>query len=502
MLNHITIFWKLTAAFLIVIFLIFLLSFRLNNLLVGSPGPIDNPGIFPEWRLPFLITVLFAVVVSLLSAGFIVEKFIRKPVNRLVDGMNRLADKEFDYRLEEDDKDEFGSLAASFNDMASMLASSLVELKKNRDYLEGILESSADIIITVNATDKIQTINSGAENALGYSRFELIGKPIENLFADPHERKVAINKLQYRDNVVNFETQFVTKTGDIRDVLLTLSRLRNPAGAIIGTIGISKDITEEKRLQHKLIQSQRYAAIGQVFTGIQHTMKNMLNACKGGSYMVKIGLAKDNRKMLEEGWEIVQEGITRLTDMSLDMLKYVKEWKPKLETADLGETLCEIYRLIKQTARDKGVRVRLDLPQKLPTVQCDSRMIHSAVMDIVSNAVDACLWKEYSENEIPEVIIGAFEDNASKELVITVGDNGCGMTEEIKANIFTPFFSTKSKAGTGLGLSITSRMISVHGGRIDVESEPERGTVFQIVLPIDGTKLNKEMTNGKKGSGG
>jgi len=308
--------------------------------------------------------------------------------------------------------------------------------------------------------------------------------------------------LQYRDNVVNFETQFVTKTGDIRDVLLTLSRLRNPAGAIIGTIGISKDITEEKRLQHKLIQSQRYAAIGQVFTGIQHTMKNMLNACKGGSYMVKIGLAKDNRKMLEEGWEIVQEGITRLTDMSLDMLKYVKEWKPKLETADLGETLCEIYRLIKQTARDKGVRVRLDLPQKLPTVQCDSRMIHSAVMDIVSNAVDACLWKEYSENEIPEVIIGAFEDNASKELVITVGDNGCGMTEEIKANIFTPFFSTKSKAGTGLGLSITSRMISVHGGRIDVESEPERGTVFQIVLPIDGTKLNKEMTNGKKGSGG
>ncbi|MBD3219511.1 MAG: PAS domain S-box protein, partial [candidate division Zixibacteria bacterium] len=404
---------------------------------------------------------------------------------------------EFDYRLEEDDRDEFSALSSSFNDMASMLEQSLNELKKNHDYLEGIVESSADMIITVNASDKIQTINTGAEKVLGYDRMEVIGKPVEMLFADPSDRKTAIDKLEFTDHVVNYETQFVTKSGIARDVLLTLSQLRNPAGDVIGTFGISKDITEQKQLQDQLIKSQRFAAIGQVFTGIQHTMKNMLNACKGGSYMVKIGLAKDDKKMLTEGWDIVQQGITSLTTMSMDMLKYVKEWKPKFSEADLIQTLCEIQRVIKPTARDKGVKVKLDVSSQMPKIICDPRMIHSSVMDIVSNAIDACLWKDYEDNEHPEVVISAYLTNKARQAVIEVKDNGCGMTEDVKANIFNPFFSTKSKAGTGLGLAITSRMIEVHNGMIDVESEPDLGTIFRIHLPIDGTNQCKEEIDGK-----
>ena len=110
---------------------------------------------------------------------------------------------------------------------------------------------------------------------------------------------------------------------------------------MIGTFGISKDITEVKRLQNQLIQSERYIAIGEVFTGIQHSLKNMLNACKGGAYMVRTGLKKDERKMFVEGWEIVQEGIDRMTDMSSDMLKFVKGWTPKLEDTDLAKVLYE-----------------------------------------------------------------------------------------------------------------------------------------------------------------
>jgi PAS domain S-box-containing protein len=341
----------------------------------------------------------------------------------------------------------------------------------------------------------------GAEKALGYQRYEVIGKPIEMLFAHPQEREAAIEKLKYTDNVVNYETRFLTKSGEARDVLLTLTRLRNLAGAAIGTLGISKDITEEKRLQNELIQSQRFAAIGQVFTGIQHSMKNMLNACKGGAFMVKTGLAKDDRKMLEEGWEMVQQGISRMTQMSMDMLNYAKEWKPKLERVDLAPTLSEIYNVIKQTAKDKGVAFRLNLSPGLPSVLCDSRMIHSAVMDIVSNALDACYWKEYSEEETPEIVMSAYPSDDGQESVIEVKDNGCGMTEDVKENIFTPFFSTKSKAGTGLGLSITIRIIGVHGGKIDVESEPNRGAIFRIVLPVDGSSKDKENIYGKKGSG-
>jgi PAS domain S-box-containing protein len=450
-------------------------------------------------------TYIAIVIVVLLSCGaawLIVSRFLNKPLRGLIDGMNNLAEKKFDFRLDEDSEDEFGSLASSFNDMASMLDASMTELTKTRDYLRGILESSADIIITVNPSGKIQTVNMGAEKALGYRRSDVLGKPIEMLLADPRDRDVVAEKLEHEDNVVNYETQFVTHDGEARDVLFTLSRLRNPSGALIGTIGIGKDITDEKRLQKELIQSQRLAAVGQVFTGIQHSMKNMLNACKGGAFMVKTALAKDNREMLEEGWGMVQEGISRMTDMSMNMLKYVKDWKPNLEQVDLTPTLQDIHRVVKQTAKDKGVKFRLNLSHGLPAVVCDAKMIHSAVMDIVSNALDACLWKDYSDGEEPEIIISAYPDHDGQESVIEIKDNGCGMTDKVKANIFTPFFSTKSRAGTGLGLAITTRIIGVHGGKIEVESEPNQGAIFRIVLPVDGTGRYKETIDGKKGSGG
>ncbi len=496
MLVNIKIFWKLSAVFLITILFFLLIIKYAGGLLNISLAESTFENIYQ-----YVFIVVLAIVLSGGFAWIFVRYFINRSLNRLADGMNNLADKEFDFRLGEDEKDEFGSLSASFNDMASMLSSSMIELKKNRDYLESILESSADIIITVNASGKIRTINAGAEAALGYTRFEVIGKPIEILFADPKERDEAIDKLKFADSVVNYETQFKTKDGEIRDVLLTLSRLRNPSGAIIGTIGISKDITEEKRLHNELIQSQRYAAIGQVFTGIQHSMKNMLNACKGGAYMVKVGLAKDKRKMLEEGWEIVQEGINSLTDMSTDMLKYVKEYKPKLNQVDLTDALSEIYRIVTKTAENKGITLELNISPDLPKVMCDARMIHSVVMDIVSNALDACVWKNYDESEKPLVSMGAYPTEENEKFVIEIKDNGCGMTEEVKSNIFTPFFSTKSRAGTGLGLSISSRMIGVHGGRIEVESEPDRGSLFKIVLPLSGPGKNKENSDGKKGFG-
>ena len=217
--------------------------------------------------------------------------------------------------------------------------------------------------------------------------------------------------------------------------------------------------------------------------------------------MVKIGLAKDKRKMLEEGWEIVQEGINSLTDMSLDMLRYVKEYKPKLNQVDLTDALSEIYRIIDKTAESKGIILELNISPELPKVMCDARMIHSVIMDIVSNALDACLWKNYDDSEKPRVSMSADPTDDNEVFIIRIEDNGCGMTEEVKSNIFTPFFSTKSRAGTGLGLSISSRMIDVHGGKIEVESDLDSGSLFKIILPLNGPEKNKENKNVKKGYG-
>ncbi|TKJ38507.1 hypothetical protein CEE37_12120 [candidate division LCP-89 bacterium B3_LCP] len=490
MLKRIPIFWKLSFVFIIISLLVLLV----DALLGVREDPVS------KWSLQTFFTIAIAIILSCGAAWFFVYFFIKQPVRKLANSMNKLAENEFDSQLNEDERNEFNTLASSFNNMASMLASSQAELRKNKDFLEGILESTADIIITVSPEGKILTINKGAETALGYQRQDVIGKPIEMLFVDPHDREVALQKMGPTDNVMNYETQFRTKNGDVRDVLNTISRLRDPTGKVIGTIGISKDITAEKHLQDQLLHSQRYAAIGQVFTGIQHSMKNMLNACKGGAYMVRLGLSKDDQQMLKEGWDIVQEGITCLTDMSMHMLKYVKEWKPKFEQVKLSKIFSEIDNVIKQTAKDKGVQFRQDLSSELPPVLCDARMIHSAVMDIVSNALDACVLKEFLDGETPEIVLSAYLDHDGQKAVIEIEDNGCGMPKEVKKNIFTPFFSTKTRTGTGLGLSITSRMIEAHNGEIEVDSKPNCGTVFRITLPINKTKINEEKIDGEKSS--
>ncbi|MEE9443198.1 MAG: ATP-binding protein [candidate division Zixibacteria bacterium] len=477
---------------MILLFLIALLY--ASDFFAQSDSQTASDGVNGLLAIIIITTICLCVGVNYVLANH----FIKKPIRSLANGMNKLADKKFSFRLDEDSIEQYGSLTSSFNDMAELLSSYLTELEKSRDYLRGILESSADIIITVNPSGKIRTINMGVTNVLGYRRRDVIGKSIDVLLANPNDRQIAAERLRHSDNVVNYETQFLTKDGKYRDILFTLSQLRNSYGAIIGTIAFCKDITHEKRLQEQLMQSQRFAAIGQVFTGIQHSMKNMLNACQGGAYMVRIGLAKDNKKMLEEGWEMVQEGITRLTDMSRDMLKYVKEWKPRFESTDLKKILSDILNVIRQTAKDKGIEIKLDFPERLPSVICDSRMIHSCVMDIVSNAIDACTWKNYTENELPEINVSAYLNNNDEDLIIEVQDNGCGMTPDVKESIFNPFFSTKSKAGTGLGLSITSKMINVHGGKINVDTKPNKGTIFRIVLPLDTTVRNKEINDGQK----
>lgn len=444
------------------------------------------------------IAVLAAIGLGTLGTWLMVGRILGRPIRTLVRGMKKIADGDLSFRFAVRRNDEFAIVSESFNDMTSKLEESLSDLRRTGEYLNGIVENSADIIITVNTSGLIETFNKGAEDVLEYDRSEVIGRKIEGLFADPHDRNVAIEQLQRSDNVVNFETRFLTKYGDVRTVLLTLSRLRSRDGTPIGTFGISKDLTTEKKLQQQLIQSERFTAIGQSFTGLQHSMKNMLNALKGGSYMVKTGIKKDDKELLSDGWEMVEEGIVAITELSKDMLKYMKDWEPEFAWASVGGIIDKIDNVVARTASDKGVEFRTLVLPELPDVYCDANLIHSAIMDIVSNALEACQSKEYEDGESPHIDLATMYYAASEEVAIEVRDNGPGIPDHVKNNIFTPFFSTKKNKGTGLGLALTSRIVNLHGGAIRVDSDGGHGAAFYIHLPVAGPNKNKEVNDGKE----
>jgi signal transduction histidine kinase len=227
-------------------------------------------------------------------------------------------------------------------------------------------------------------------------------------------------------------------------------------------------------------------------TGIQHAIKNSLNALKGGSYLVLNGVTRDNRERIQEGRDMIEEGIERIGNLSRNMLDYAKEWKLELERVDLNHVVSRACEENQQAAVDQGVALRHEPSDGLPDVLGDSNLIHMAVTDILVNAIDACVWKDYPSDELPEVVAGTFPAPQDGFVAIEVRDNGCGMDDDIRQEIFTPFFSTKLVQGTGLGLALTERFVRVHGGDISVESEPDRGSAFRIHLPIDGPEDRKE----------
>jgi len=447
------------------------------------------------------LALLASLVLCVGATWWMVDRLVGRRIRILRAGAERVAQKDFDFRFKDSRGDGIAQLTETFDDMATELSTTLSELTKTKEYLQGIVESSADIIITVDPSGLIRTFNTGAEEILGYGREEVIGKRIEMLFADPMERDVAIARLSHADHVVNYETHFLTKEGEVRDVILTLSRLRTPGGVPVGTFGISKDVTEKKRLQHELIFKERLAAIGEAVTGIHHALKNMLGSLKGGSYMVNVGLEEDDRELIGEGWGMVQEGIGHVTDLSSRMLQYVREWEPQLEKAVLGDLVGSVYNSVRDIARGKGIELRAEVPPPSPTILCDPRLIHSAVMDLVVNALDACEWKEYGKVEVPEVILRAYCHEDRRQVVIEVRDNGQGMTDEVKKNLFAPFFSPKKSTCTGMGLALASRIAQAHGGAIEVESEICRGSTFRISLPVGPLQERKEEVNAQESSG-
>jgi PAS domain S-box-containing protein len=434
----------------------------------------------------FVIAGLAAVLLGTIALWIMFNQTLTKPIRHMLTGIQAIAGNDLAFRFRSERQDEFGLVEISFDTMAATIQAHQIELRDAMEYLEGIFENSADIIITVNPAGLIQTVNRGAEKALGYSREELIGQRIELLFADPRERDVAIARLRDEDSVINYETRFRTKNHEVRNVLLTLSRLRDREGVAIGTFGISKDITNEKDLQNRLLQSEKAAAIGRAVTAIQHAIKNMLNSLSGGSYLARHGMTKNERERTEEGLRMIDEGIARINDLSINMLKYAKEWKLELQTTDLERLVEDISATIGQAARAKGVATRFHAADHLPPVSCDERLMHMAIMDMATNAVDACCLKQYDDSENAEIVFNVFLE-INEKFVIEIIDNGVGMTEKTKADIFTPFFSTKEEWGTGLGLALTSRIINLHGGEIEVESEIGRGSKFRVTLPLGGT---------------
>ncbi|MGD9187787.1 MAG: ATP-binding protein, partial [Desulfobacteraceae bacterium] len=250
----------------------------------------------------------------------------------------------------------------------------------------------------------------------------------------------------------------------------------------VGMVAFFQDLREIKRLEKELVNAERLAAVGQTVAGMAHCVKNILHGLKGGSYMINIGLAKDNTEKLQTGWKMVQRNIARTSDLVQDLLSYSKEREPQLEPCRPNEIAEEVIELMQEAAAEERVALALDLSDRIDEVIMDQRSLHRSLLNLVSNAIDACR-DDPTAGKSHEVTLTTALD-ADNMIRFDVRDNGSGMSDEVKSKLFSSFFSTKGPQGTGLGLLVTAKLIEEHNGTISVDSQLDVGTTFSIRLPL------------------
>ena len=251
---------------------------------------------------------------------------------------------------------------------------------------------------------------------------------------------------------------------------------------------------ELRQAQEELIRNERLATIGETVAGLAHYIKNILTGLRGGTYMLNTGMAKDRPTMMKEGWSMVQRNIERVSDLALNLLMYSKERRPELTICKCNELVQETVDLLKERAKEHRVKLTMVLDPNLKEAYLDREGMHNVLLNLISNAIDACIYDTATSKAWEVTVTTKLERDvdSGETIVLEVSDNGCGMTDEVKARLFSRFFSTKAGRGTGLGLLITQKIIKEHGGEIDVESEDGRGTTFSV-------RLKRQMPNESMG---
>lgn len=252
-----------------------------------------------------------------------------------------------------------------------------------------------------------------------------------------------------------------------------------------------------------LVQSERLAAMGQTIATLSHHVKNILQGIRGGSYLIEAGLDRNDTDAVRRGWSIVDRNQDRISNLVMDMLTFSKEREPEKVEANLNDTARDICELMQSRAEEMGVTLELETDDSLPDAFFDPEAIHRAILNLVTNALDAAGGNLTNDTDFiqepgdpparpPGKVLIRTGFSPPHGWTVDVIDNGPGVAPEDRDKIFSLFESRKGMRGTGLGLPVSAKIMREHGGEILVlDANDGPGTCFRIRLPADGTSLSE-----------
>jgi PAS domain S-box-containing protein len=360
-----------------------------------------------------------------------------------------------------------------------------------RTRLVAIVESSEDAIIGKDTQGVVTSWNAGAEKIFGYSAAEMIGQAIKILLPGDraHEEDEILNRIRQGETVEHFETVRQRKGGELIHVSLSISPIRDANGRIVGASKIARNITETKKLEHQLHQSQKMDAIGQLTGGIAHDFNNLLGIILGNLDLLEYFAAR-NETALDQV-QTCQRAATRGADLTRRLLAFARMEGLKPESTPLNTAIQNVIGLATR-ALGPEIKITTRLDDSLPRVFVDATGLESALLNLLVNARDAMprggsiavstrlnhLEDTYAPVKMGELKPGWYA-------CASISDTGEGMSKETLERVFEPFFTTKARGkGTGLGLAMVYGFVKQSGGAVRIYSEPGKGTTVTLYLPL------------------
>jgi PAS domain S-box-containing protein len=352
-----------------------------------------------------------------------------------------------------------------------------------------LVESSDDAITAAGLDGAVLSWNAAAERLYGYPAQEMIGQPIMRIV--PPDRLSEFQHIMeetHRGNVLpSMETVRLRNDGQAIDISLRISPIKDAVGHVVGTSGIARDITERKRLEEALRQSQKLEAVGRLAGGVAHDFNNLLTAITGNVSVLLTALPADDRQRAL--LQVIDKAAWRAAQLTQQLLSFSRQTKLWLKPVNLNASVQETIDLFRPTI-DPRIVVEVRPAADLWDVLADAGQINQVLMNLCLNARDAMpqggrLLVETANQFLSED--APHRDPAARpgEFVrLSVQDNGQGMAAETRSRIFEPFFTTKETGkGTGLGLAMVFGIVQQHHGWIECASALNRGTRFDVYLP-------------------
>src|SRR5437660_8932245 len=348
----------------------------------------------------------------------------------------------------------------------------LRETKNTKEYLENLIASSVDAIVTLDPLGRITFVSKGGQRMFGWGDHEMIGRPVRALWASgPRDFRTFRARLLRSGRVENYETELAMGTGARLVVNISASFLRGAADEVSGILAVVKDVTSLRKLHEQIVRSERLAAAGLLAAGVAHEVGNPLTCI---SALAQVLMARTSDKAILDGLENVEVHVGRISRIVQDLTRLTRPAPATLREASVGNLVDTAVSLARHNPAVRRMKMDSAVDPALPAVRVAPDHLVQVFLNLILTAADSG----------GNLTINAVRTDGAIRVIFD--DTGCGMTAEEMRRLFDPFHSTKdNERHLGLGLFVSHEIVRQHGGDLLVASQPGVGSTVTVVLPME-----------------